>query len=320
MALVKDTDEIRLAMIGMVDGNGHPYSWSAIINGKYDAEVMADCGYSVIPQYLGAQAEGTLGVPGAKVTHIWCDNPADAEKVAAATYIPTVVERPEDVIGQVDAIIIPTDRGEEHVARAKTFIEAGLPIFIDKPLTDNEDDLRRFVRWQAEGKAILSTSGMRYAKEYAACRDRLSEVGQLRLITNTTPKSWERYGIHALEGVYPFLAPGGWDWVVNSGTEDANILHIRHRDGVDVVLSAVADMYGGFGYLGLHGTEGSLTTRFEDTFYAFKTQLVAFVDYLRTGELPFPFAQTVELMKIIIAGIRSRNEAGRRVCLEEIRV
>ena len=25
--------EIRLAMLGMIEGNGHPYSWSAIING-----------------------------------------------------------------------------------------------------------------------------------------------------------------------------------------------------------------------------------------------------------------------------------------------
>ena len=32
--------EIRLAMLGMVDGNGHPYSWSAIFNG-YDPEDMA---------------------------------------------------------------------------------------------------------------------------------------------------------------------------------------------------------------------------------------------------------------------------------------
>jgi Oxidoreductase family, NAD-binding Rossmann fold len=311
---------LKLGMLGMVDGNGHPYSWSAIINGKYDAERIADSGFSMIPEYLDAQPEEALGIPGAAVTHIWCDNPADAQKVADATYIPTVVERPEDVIGQVDAVIIPTDRGDEHVARSRPFIEAGLPVFIDKPLADNEDDLKQFIRWQAEGKAILSTSCMRYAKEYADCRDRISELGELRLITNTTPKSWERYGIHALEGVYPLLRPSGWEWVINTGTEDANIIHIHHQDDVEIVLSAIHDMYGGLGHLGLHGTKGSLTTHFEDTFHAFKTQLVGFIEYLRTGELPFPFDETVELMKIIIAGIRSRNECGRRICLSEIEV
>jgi hypothetical protein len=34
---------------------------------------------------------------------------------------------------------------------------------------------------------------------------------------------------------------------------------------------------------------------------------------------PYPFEETVELMEIIIAGIRSREEGGRVVTLEEIR-
>ena len=82
MSLVKNQDNIRLAMLGMVEGNGHPYSWSAIINGRYDAEVMAECGYPVIPQYLGAQPKENLGIPGAQVTHVWCDNSEDSIKVS----------------------------------------------------------------------------------------------------------------------------------------------------------------------------------------------------------------------------------------------
>ena len=33
--------EFKIAMLGMVDGNGHPYSWSAMFNG-YDKEAMED--------------------------------------------------------------------------------------------------------------------------------------------------------------------------------------------------------------------------------------------------------------------------------------
>ena len=318
MQLVRDPNNIRLAMLGMVDGNGHPYSWTAIINGRYDAQAMADCGYPVIPKYLGAEPKENLGIPGVQVTHVWCDDPADAAKVAQASCVPHVVDRPEDVIGQVDAVVIPTDKGWEHVDRARPFLDAGLPLFIDKPLLDREDHLRQFVRWQAEGKKFLSTSCMRYAREFQELKQQMAQVGQVRLITVTTAKSWERYGIHALEAVYPLLAPGGWLTVANTGTAESNIVHARHRDGVDVVLAAVADMYGAFGCVGVFGTQGSLTARFSDTFFAFKSQLVAFVHYLRTGELPFEFSQTVELMKVIIAGIRSREESGRTVALTEI--
>lgn len=322
MSLIHNPNRIRLAMLGMVDGNGHPYSWSAIINGRYDAAVMAECGYPVIPEYLGAAPANQLGIDGAEVTHVWCDDPAEAKKVARAAMIDNVVDRPEDVIGQVDAVIIPTDKGWEHVGRARTFVEANLPVFVDKPLVDREDHLRQFVAWVHDGKAILSTSAMRYAKEIAALKNQLADVdagvGEIRLITNTTPKSWERYGIHALEAVYPLLPAGGWEWAANTGDESANIVHIRHACGVDVVIAAVSDMYGAFCRVNVHSTKTSLQTLFQDTFYAFKAQLVAFVEYLRTGTLPFPFDETVELMKIIIAGIRSRAEGGRRVNLSEI--
>ena len=58
--------------------------------------------------------------------------------------------------------------------------------------------------------------------------------------------------------------------MANTGTEKANIVHVRHASGVDVVLAAVADMYGAFGKLNVYGTTGSLTAALEDTFYAFK--------------------------------------------------
>jgi len=77
-------------------------------------------------------------------------------------------------------------------------------------------------------------------------------------------------------------------------------------------------MYGGFGILQLCGTAGQAHAVMADTFYAFKAQLVAFVEYLRTGVRPFPFSETQELMKLVIAGIRSRDEGGREVALSGI--
>jgi predicted dehydrogenase len=317
--LVKNPYDIRIAMVGMVEENAHPYSWSAIFNG-FDDEAMAECPAPVVPQYLKAEPQENIGIAGARVTHIWCDHPEAARHVAKASLIPHVVDRPEDVIGKVDAVIIPTDIGSEHLERARPFIEAGLPVFVDKPLTDREEHLRQFVKWQSEGKAILSSSVLRYGKEYADCRERISEIGHLRLITMATVKSWERYGIHAAEAVYPFLPAGGWMSVANTGSTEANIVHVRHASRVDVVLAAIDDLDGSFGCLGLYGTAGMLNAKFEDKFSPLKKQLESFVAYLRSGRPPVAFAETVELMKIIIAGIRSRDEGGRRVELSEIEV
>ena len=319
MSLVPRPQAIRLAMIGSTPGNGHPYSWSAMFNG-YDRELMTkECPFAGIPVYLNKQPADTLTIPGANVTHICCvgNGGFTAEHVAKCSLIPHVVAQPTDVIGEVDAVIIATDIGGEHVARARPFIEAGLPVFIDKPLTDNASDLAVFKSWADQGRALMSSSSMRYCKEYLPYRTSTRELGDLRFVSITTPKSWETYGIHALEGMYPILGPG-FVSARNTGTPDRNLVHLKHRNGADVVVVANTDMYGGFGLLQLVGTAGHVEVATGDTFYAFKSQLEAFISYLRTGQRPFPFAETVELMQLLIAALRSREQGGREVALTEI--
>ena len=40
--------DLRLGVLGLSEGNGHPYSWSAIFNG-YDPQAMASCPFPDIP-------------------------------------------------------------------------------------------------------------------------------------------------------------------------------------------------------------------------------------------------------------------------------
>ncbi|MDD5596875.1 MAG: hypothetical protein PHV82_02955 [Victivallaceae bacterium] len=317
MNLVKNPNKIRLGMIGMTEGNGHPYSWSAIFNG-YNRDLMtAECPFAGIPEYLNKEPAETLRINGAGVTHIYCDKRCDAEHVAGCSLIPQVVDKPEDMIGQVDAVIIGTDIGSQHVERARPFVEAGIPLFIDKPLCDNSADLATFKRWiEIEKRPVLSSSAMRYQKELLPYRISTHELGALRLITAPMAKKWETYGIHALETVYPLVGPG-FVSVQNTGTKDRNIVHITHKDGIDIVIGCINGMAHG-GAVSLNGTLGSVTVKGGDTFYAFKAQLQAFIDFLRSGEYPFPFSETEELMKLVIGGIISRKENNRKVILAEL--
>ncbi|MGV8845302.1 Gfo/Idh/MocA family oxidoreductase [Tessaracoccus sp.] len=311
--------DLRLAILGSSVGNGHPYSWGAIFNG-YDRDLMTDeCPFPGIPGYLNLERQGTGQIPGARVTHVHCvgDGGFSADHVARCALIPQVVQRAEDVIGEVDAVLVATDRGSEHVERCRPFVEAGIPVFVDKPLATNEADLATFKGWVAAGAPIMSSSSMRYSKEFQPYRTSTRDLGDLRYVSITSPKSWEAYGIHALEAVYPIVGPG-FISVRNTGTPDANIVHLKHQDHIDVVAAVNSGMYGGFGYLQLSGTNDTVQLRSRDSYHAFRSQLNAFVDYVRTGVRPFPFEETVELIKLVIAGLRSRDEGGREVFLEEI--
>lgn len=307
---------MRLAMLGMIAGNGHPYSWSAIING-FNAEAMAACPYPAIPQYLGAQPTGSVLVPGACVTHLWTDQPHEAAGVARAALIPHVVQRAEDVIGEVDAVLIATDDGDDHVRRVRPFVEAGLPVFVDKPLATNIDDLRTFIAWEKAGHRILSSSGLRYAPELTVLLSTLGSLGPLRWISFVTIKTWERYGIHALEPVFRLLGPGFASIRLES-QPGQEIAHLVHRTGAQVTLPVIHDGGGSFGTCEVCGTLGQSTTRLADTYHAFRNQMLSYVVYVRTGVAPYPFRETIEMMAVIIAGIRSREEKSRRVEITEI--
>jgi GFO/IDH/MocA oxidoreductase family protein len=309
---------IRLAILGMVEENGHPLSWSAIVNGHFDERVIRAAGYPMIADYLAARPPSDLGLSGVQVTHVWCDRPEDAQAIALSARIPNLVDRPTDVIGHVDAVIIPTDKGEEHLERARPFVEADLPVLIDKPLTTRADHLQQFIEWRRIGKRIYSSSAMRYAHEFVGLRNRLHEVGEVRLIVVTCAKSWERYGIHALESVYGLLPPGGWLDVCNTGNESANIVHLRHRQQVDVLIAVNQDMYGGFCHVSVFGTLSRIDAKFGDSFAAFKGLLTAYIDTLRTGIEPFNFSETVEQMEIIIAAIQSRENNRQVVQLQSV--
>lgn len=304
-------------MLGMIEGNGHPYSWSAIING-YDPEAMAACPFPVIPKYLGAQPLESVRIPAANVTHIWTDNPADAELVAKASLIPNVVEKPEDVIGQVDAVLISTDDGFDHVWRARPFAEAGLPVFIDKPMATSLEDLKTFVDWQRTGARILSSSSLRFAPELVDdCLPKLAELGDLRWISGISIRSWEKYGIHLLEPLYRLAGPG-FHSIRMESQPGLEVAHLQHNSGIQLTIPMIHDGGPAFGIVQVCGTQGQTSFRFSNTYINFRRLMSTFVEYVRSGTPPYPFDETVELMAILIAGLRSRAEGSRRVEISEI--
>ena len=297
------SEKLRLAMLGMIPGNGHPWSWSALING-YDTVRMAECPYPVIPTYLATRPNEPM--TDACVTHIWTDDPADAPEVAAAVRIEHIVSAPEDVIGHVDGVIISADDGNDHVRRARPFVEAGLPVFVDKPLATNLEDLRQFSDWVAGGSRILSSSGMRYAPELEQL------AGNWRWVAAFTPKSWERYGIHLLEPAARILGLG-FENVRLTATGASSVAHITHCSGAILTLTAMDGAAGGAFTFHAHGEKDYRSVTLTDTCTAFRRQLKSVIAWMREGTEPHTFSETQELMAVLIAGIQSRENDGRPV-------
>ena len=56
-----------------------------------------------------------------------------------------VAQSYDEFVGKVDGIIITARHGDDHYKFAKPYIESGIPMFIDKPITCSEEDAKNFL-------------------------------------------------------------------------------------------------------------------------------------------------------------------------------
>src|SRR5262249_55512797 len=74
-----------------------------------------------------------------------------------------LVEKPTDMIGKVDGMLIESQEGGVHWERARPFLEAGLPCYVDKPFTCSTADARKIAELARKVDVpVFSSSSLRY--------------------------------------------------------------------------------------------------------------------------------------------------------------
>lgn len=69
-----------------------------------------------------------------------------------------IAERPEDMLGKVDAVMVTARDGKYHAEFSRPFLEAGLPMFIDKPFTTDPSEAVSLAKL-AKSKQVPLTGG-----------------------------------------------------------------------------------------------------------------------------------------------------------------
>lgn len=277
--------ELRLGILGLSEGNGHPYSWSAIFNG-YDPQVMANCPFPVIPDYLARQTFPQDSIAGARVTHVWTQSRSISEHIAAASLIEHVVDDYRDMIGQVDAVLLARDDAEKHLDMSSPFLEAGLPVFIDKPIVLNRRDLDAILALERFPGQIFSCSAMRYAQELHVTPNDHEQIGAFRFVYATTPKKWSTYAVHIIEPVLLALGDqGGVERVSRMHSGERAVVTVLWSSGVMATFAALGSAAAQIQMM-IHGDKSSKTYTFSNTFAAFRASLAAFIEAVqRRGRL-----------------------------------
>ena len=127
-----------------------------------------------------------------------------------------IVDSPTDLIGTVDAVFIESNEGGVHLGHAKPFLEAGLPLFIDKPYAATTAQARAIADLAAQhGVPIFSASSLRYTETVKEVQASLADEGGAVGAFVHSPGSEHyanpgllNYGIHGVEVLYSLMGPG----------------------------------------------------------------------------------------------------------------
>ena len=292
--------ELKIGIIGLSEGNGHPYSWSAIFNG-FDSYYMKDCPFPVIPQYLSERQfpKEFLNEIGT-VNSIWTQEIKISENVAKSAFIKNVCVNIEDLIKYSDAILLARDDAENHLEMARFFLEQGAPIFIDKPFATSIVEANEMIHLQRYDYQIFTCSSLRYAEELLLSNDDLSNIGQIREIEANCPKYWNTYAVHLLEPIIVNCPDRGQLLEVkkiNSANHTVRIKWENLNTKITMTGNEPSSLY--FKYI---GELGEVSKQFSDSFSCFKSSLRAFVEQVQQKENIIPREETLEIVKILEDG------------------
>ena len=106
-----------------------------------------------------------------EVVGVYSIDPEAAKKLADEFSCP-VLENYDSALGKVDGLIVTARDGKYHYEYAKPYIESGIPMFIDKPITVAVQDALDFMReLRAAGCRVCGGSSLCHADEIIALRE-----------------------------------------------------------------------------------------------------------------------------------------------------
>lgn len=221
-----------------------------------------------------------------------------------------------EMMGKVDAVMFCGNRYDLRIHQISPFLDAGLPIYIDKPAVGTLKDVQQLEKYVQSGARLLMGSSLPLCPELKEVWRRVTAGSPCGLIVVGWRSLFE-YGIHATDIALNLMqsSPRRIQWGAFGPTE---CVWTELANGQDFLF------YTGLPYCQWQVTcmtaEGLYTTMLNlDLSRGCHYDLLAqaFVELAQTGRTPIPPHWHLEGIKLLIAAKRSREE-GRTIAMDEL--
>ena len=252
---------------------------------------------------------------GVKVTHVWGETKAFARKAAAAGQIEHIVGAPEDFIGAVDAAVVDHRHGKLHLPAAKPLLEAGMPLFIDKPFCYRRAEGQRFLKRAAQLKVpVCSFSTLPKQASFVAFKKQVQKLGRIDALVSSGPcdikSKWGGiffYGIHQVDMLLRLIDGPVRRVQVNRGTGANHSATLAFANGCVATMNLVGAGRAAF-HLSAIGEKGRVDAAITSDESQYLSGVRDFVRMFKTGKTD----ETVESMLGPVAVLEALEKSVQR--------
>ena len=252
--------------------------------------------------------------PDMKVVGVYGPDQETAEKVKAEAGADFIADSPEDFFGKVDAMMITSRKGSKHLEYALPFLEAGMPVFVDKPLTSNVEEAQQLIATaEKNGSLITGGSGCKYAWDVEILKSRADKLKATDELLSAsinfaadTQSEYDGFFFYAphltemaltifgedIQGLQAFESAGGVLTVLRYPAYDVSLHYTRNSS----VSSAT-----------LYGKTFNVQREI-DISMIYGLEVEKFAEILRTGKMKHSYAFYAQPVVIMDAILRSLEE------------
>ena len=297
------SDVFRIGMIGL--DTSHVIAFTKLLN-----DPAKGYGCKVVAGYPG-------GSP---------DVPSSANRVQKYTdqlrdeFGLQIVDSIEDLCEKVDGVLLESVDGRPHLEQVRPVIAAKKPVFIDKPMAGNLADVLEIFRLAKESNVpCWSSSSLRFGPGILGMRNR-REVGEVLGCDAFSPCSLEPhhpdlywYGVHGVEILFAIMGTGCQS-VQRTQTDDCELVVGVWKDGRVGTYRGLKTGKRDYGAM-VFGDKGIARSGSYEGYGHLVEQIVTF---FKTGKVPVPPEETIEIFAFMTAADESKAQGGRPVTLASV--
>ena len=158
------------------------------------------------------------------------------EKFMKDNHIFSLYDNLKTMAEEVDIAFIHDCNWDKHLELAMPFINAGKPVFIDKPIVGNLQDCNKVEQLVKQGAIILGASSFRYCYEFQDFNNKPeTERGKILSLIGTIGVDEFNYGVHIVEALGNFV-PNGAQQVRCIYDRSVIIYQVEYENDVNAIF------------------------------------------------------------------------------------